>query len=166
MKPATDLTKQPVSAVVWRHRSELVPNDYNPNMVAPPELELLILSILEDGWTQPIVILPDGTIVDGYHRYRVSEDPRLREIFGGMVPTAVINVDDVHQKMSTVRHNRARGIHAILPMAEIVRGMVDDGVPMADIQRRLGMDKEEVVRLVDRAGMPKSNGFGLSWVPG
>jgi ParB-like chromosome segregation protein Spo0J len=160
--------KQPVSTVKWRHRDELTANDYNPNRVAPPELELLILSILEDGWTQPIVVLPDGTIVDGFHRYTVSADPRLMERFGGWVPTVTIDVDAVHRKMSTVRHNRARGIHAILPMAEIVRSMVDDGVPEKEIQRRLGMDKEEVVRLTDRAGMPQKsgNGFGQSWVPG
>jgi len=74
-----DLKKQPVSAVVWKHRDTLTSNDYNPNRVAPPELELLILSILEDGWTQPIVILKDGTIVDWFHRWlmRVSALRRL-----------------------------------------------------------------------------------------
>jgi len=163
-----DLKKQPVSAVVWKHRDTLTSNDYNPNRVAPPELELLILSILEDGWTQPIVILKDGTIVDGFHRWMVSEDQRLAERYEGMVPTVTIEADDVHRKMSTIRHNRARGIHAILPMAEIVRSMVDEGVSPKEIERRLGMDKEEVVRLVDRSGMPQKvgNGFGQSWVPG
>src|SRR5690349_13809193 len=91
--PATDLSKQPVSSVTWRNRDELKSNDYNPNRVAPPELELLIISILEDGWTQPIVTLSDGTIVDGFHRWTVSADPRLLKIFGGMVPTVVVDAD-------------------------------------------------------------------------
>lgn len=163
-----DIDKQPVSRVIWRHRNELSANDYNPNKIAPPELELLILSIMEDGWTQPIVILQDGTIVDGFHRWWVSVDPRLWDRFGGMVPTVTIDVDKVHRKMSTIRHNRARGIHAILPMADIVRGMVQEGVPEEEVRRRLGMDKEEVARLLDRSGMPQKmgNGFGHSWVPG
>ena len=160
------LAGQPVTGVQWMHRDRLQPNDYNPNKVAPPELELLILSILEDGWTQPIVVLPDMTIVDGFHRYTVSGDKRLMERFAGMVPVVTINVDPVHRKMSTIRHNRARGTHGVLPMAEIVRGMVDEGLPRAEIQRRLGMEDEEVDRLIDRAGMPaKGTGFGKAWVP-
>src|SRR5581483_6794086 len=81
-----DLAREPVSRVEWVHRDLLKPNHYNPNRVAPPELELLITSILEDGFTQPIVVLPDYTIVDGFHRYLVSGDLRLMQLYGGMVP--------------------------------------------------------------------------------
>jgi ParB-like chromosome segregation protein Spo0J len=75
MKQGID--KQPVNQVQWIDRNELNANDYNPNYVAPPELELLKTSIKEDGWTQPIVILQDKTIVDGFHRWTVSADPEL-----------------------------------------------------------------------------------------
>lgn len=156
--------------VEWVNRLELKPNDYNPNKVAPPELELLIISILEDGWTQPIVALKDGTIVDGFHRYTVSADKRLMARFNGMVPIVRVSIDPIHRQMSTIRHNRARGTHGILPMASIVRGMVDDGVSKEEIQARLGMEDEEVDRLVDRAGMTKKTeaaqpGFGKAWKP-
>ena len=163
-----ELKKQPVSKVVWIHRDELRPNDYNPNKVAPPELELLVISILEDGWTQPIVTLPDMTIVDGFHRYTVSADPRLIARFKGMVPVVMVDVDPVHRKMSTIRHNRARGTHGVIPMADIVRSMVNDGVSHSEIARRLQMEDEEVERLLDRAGMPTNSGtgFGKSWKPG
>lgn len=162
--------EQPVSTVQWLNRSLLRPNDYNPNKVAPPELELLILSILEDGWTQPIVILPDFDIVDGFHRYTVSGDSRLMERFGGFVPTVTVALDPVHRRMSTIRHNRARGTHGIVPMANIVRDIAGT-VSAEEIQRRLGMEDEEVHRLVDRAGMPEQAGrerpaFGKSWKPG
>lgn len=152
----------------WVHRDSLTPNDYNPNAVAPPELELLTISILEDGWTQPIVALPDGTIVDGFHRYTVAAEPRLLARYGGMVPVVRIAVCRVHRRMSTVRHNRARGTHGILPMADIVRGMVEDGVAKEEIARRLGMEDEEIDRLLNRSGMPMQagGGFGKSWVPG
>jgi ParB-like chromosome segregation protein Spo0J len=98
----------------------------------------------------------------------VSGYPALMQLFDGMVPTVTIAADTVHRKMSTIRHNRARGIHAVLPMANIIRAMVAEGVTEPEIMRRLGMDKEEVMRLADRAGMPQKigNGFGKSWVPG
>lgn len=166
-----DLKREPVSCVRWVHRNELQPNDYNPNRVAPPELDLLIVSILEDGFTQPIVVLPDMTIVDGFHRYTVSADPRLFEHYLVMVPVVTVEADPVHRKMATIRHNRARGTHAVLPMADIVRGMVDDGVTVAEIMRRLGMEDEEVDLLIDCAGMPQrmakqAADFGKAWVPG
>jgi len=167
---ALDINQQPISRVKWVSRETLKPNDYNPNKVAPPELELLIISILEDGWTQPIVTLPDGTIVDGFHRYTVSADKRLMERYAGQVPTVMIDIDPVHRQMSTIRHNRARGTHGILPMAHIVRGIVAEGISKEEIQARLGMEDEEVDRLVDRAGMPTQAGrkqekFGASWRP-
>jgi ParB-like chromosome segregation protein Spo0J len=167
---AHDTKTQPISKVVWKHRDELKPNDYNPNKVAPPEMELLVTSIIEDGWTQPIVILPDNTIVDGFHRYTVSGQKKLMERFNGLVPTVTVDIDPIHRQMSTIRHNRARGTHGILPMASIVRGIVADGVSREEIQSRLGMEDEEVDRLVDRAGMPvqagrKQEAFGASWKP-
>ena len=168
--------EQPVSRVRWLPREKLRGNAYNPNHVAPPELELLITSILEDGWTQPIVTLPPGDdgvhqIVDGFHRWTVSADPRLMALTGGQVPTVQVGLDPVHRMMSTIRHNRARGTHAVVRMAEIVRRMVDDGVPERQIRKRLGMEAEEVIRLVNRAGMPGqvrkvAPGFNKAWVPG
>lgn len=168
--PAKWISEQPIFKVEWVDRSELKPNDYNPNKVAPPELQLLITSIMEDGWTQPIVALEDGTIVDGFHRYTVSGMSPLKDRFGGFVPVVRVAVDPIHRKMSTIRHNRARGTHGILPMAAIVRGMVIDGVSKEEIQHRLGMEDEEVNRLVDRAGMPEKTekqqpGFGKAWKP-
>lgn len=161
----------PVSNVKWIHRDKLTPNNYNPNAVAPPELKLLAVSILEDGWTQPIVVLPlnDGTyqIVDGFHRWTLSGTEALSK-YGGMVPVVEVKQDPVHQKMSTIRHNRARGTHGVLPMAKIVRSIIESGVSMEEMRIRLGMDKEEVERLNDRRGTPtrvadSSKGFSESW---
>jgi ParB-like chromosome segregation protein Spo0J len=162
---------QPVSRVQWVPRGKLRSNAYNPNRVAPPELDLLRLSILEDKWTQPIVVLPDHTIIDGFHRWTVSADPAIRAMTGGLVPVVTVDADPVHRMMSTVRHNRARGTHAVLRMAEIVRGMVEAGLAADEICTRLGMEDEELERLLDRSGMTVRgtagvNGFGRAWVPG
>jgi ParB-like chromosome segregation protein Spo0J len=163
--------KQPVSNVHWVTRGKLKSNAWNPNRVAPPELDLLKLSILEDGWTQPIVALPDMTIIDGFHRWTVSADQAVRAMTGGLVPVVTVDADPVHRMMSTIRHNRARGTHAVLRMTEIVRSMVEAGLSAGEICTRLGMEDEELERLLDRSGMTVRgtagvNGFGRAWVPG
>lgn len=169
-----DLTQEPISGMQWIHISELKPNDYNPNHVAPKEFELLKISIMEDGWTQPIVALPDKTIVDGFHRYTVSHDDDMQALYGGMVPVVTCDFDEAHRQMSTIRHNRARGSHGVLHMAKIIRGMIDDGLSQEEIEKRLGMEDEEVLRLNNRAGSPDTAhgkdaegkaSFGKAWVP-
>ena len=162
---------QPLSQIVWRDRHELKPNNYNPNKVAPPELKLLKISILEDGWTQPIVINPDMTIVDGFHRWTVSGQNEVFALTNGMVPTVMVQPkNESDQQMATIRHNRARGTHGVLEMSNIVTDMVKNGLTGEEIMKRLMMEKEEVVRLLFRAGIPKSDvfkelEFSKSWKP-
>lgn len=161
---------QPVNNVVWRKRDELRANNYNPNNVAPPELKLLKLSILDDGWTQPLVISGDE-IVDGFHRWLVSDDKEIRKLTGGKVPTVELslNGDKSRQMMSTIRHNRARGVHGVLPMSEIVAFLRDDaGLSSEEIEERLGMEWEEVDRLYDKGDMLRRGAhgkFNAGWIP-
>lgn len=171
-KAISNTFKQPIAHISWQDRDLLNPNSYNPNHVSKPELELLKTSILEDGWTQPIVTLPeqDGRyqIVDGYHRWLVSADDQVYRLTNGMVPTVQVALDPVHQQLSTIRHNRARGTHGVLKMADIVRSILESGITEGELMQRLGMEKEEVVRLNNRAGMPEQIGnsdFGKAWVP-
>lgn len=165
------MNNQPLNEIIWRDRDSLKPNNYNPNKVAPPELKLLKISILEDGWTQPIVINPDLTIVDGFHRWTVSGHKEIYQLTSGKVPTVMIKPKDQNQQqMATIRHNRARGTHGVLEMSNIVTDMVKDGLTGEEIMSRLMMEKEEVVRLLFRAGIPKSDvfkdkDFSKSWTP-
>jgi ParB-like chromosome segregation protein Spo0J len=163
--------QDPVSHVVWVPANTLHANDYNPNHVAPPEMALLKLSIMEDGFTQPIVARPDGEIVDGFHRWTLgSTDADLIARYGGYVPVVRLRpADAAHQRMSTIRHNRARGNHAVVRMAEIVRELAGTmGLDPVEIGRRLGMEDEEVERLQDASGMigrGSADTFGKGWVP-
>jgi ParB-like chromosome segregation protein Spo0J len=163
--------EQPLDKIIWMNRDELKPNNYNPNKVAPPELKLLKISILEDGWTQPIVINPDKTIVDGFHRWTVSGHKEIYKLTDGKVPVVMVYPKDVNQQqMATIRHNRARGTHGVLEMSNIVNDMVKKGLSGEEIMKRLMMEKEEVVRLLFRAGIPKSEvfnnkDFSKSWQP-
>ena len=50
-----DKFKSPVYNVISVPVEKIVANDYNPNIVAPPEMKLLELSIWEDGYTMPCV---------------------------------------------------------------------------------------------------------------
>tara|TARA_R110002153_G_scaffold115411_1_gene258582 strand:- start:2449 stop:2952 length:504 start_codon:yes stop_codon:yes gene_type:complete len=160
---------QPISRVEWIDREKLNPNNYNPNRVASPELKLLKISILEDGWTQPIVINPDYEIVDGFHRWTVSADKEIKALSDGLVPVVVTSPkDDAHQKMSTIRHNRARGTHGVLDMSNIIQSMIDGKMSKQEIMAKLQMEEEEVVRLASRVGIPKSSlindtEFSKSW---
>tara|TARA_R110000787_G_scaffold43672_5_gene106999 strand:- start:5138 stop:5659 length:522 start_codon:yes stop_codon:yes gene_type:complete len=166
------IEKQPIYKVVWIERDKLKPNNYNPNKVAPPELKLLKTSIKEDGWTQPIVINDDYTIVDGFHRWTVSGHKGVMELTDGLVPCVILNsTTETQKRMATIRHNRARGTHGVLEMSKIVSQLVEDGVSGEEIMLRLMMDKEEVTRLLFKVGIPKSEvfkdaDFGMAWIPG
>jgi hypothetical protein len=67
------LNNQPVANVEWVPRDSITPNDYNPNHQAPPEHRLLQVSILEDGWTQLIVVFDDDEAVS-QHDSDYTED--------------------------------------------------------------------------------------------
>jgi ParB-like chromosome segregation protein Spo0J len=168
----SDRTHQPLDAVAWVPRANIRPNDYNPNAVPPPELRLLRISLLEDGWTQPIVVHRDtNVIVDGEHRWTVAADPEVAGLTGGLVPVVYVEGDLAHRMMSTVRHNRARGEHGVRPMAGIVRALLESGCEKEDVMVLLQMEEEEVDRLAERAGMPEvvgrqGAGFNAGWVPG
>jgi len=164
------IKNQPVSKIEWIDRNQLFANSYNPNHVAPAELALLKLSILTDGWTQPIVVRSDLEIVDGYHRWLVSADPEIMALTDGKIPVAFISCQsEADQRMSTIRHNRARGSHGVLKMADLVRELVDlFKIPPAKLQKGMGMENEEVDRLYDSGGMIErgsKNDFNKGWIP-
>ena len=109
---------------------KIVANSYNPNIMAPPEMRLLELSIWEDGYTMPCVcyyLEEDDLyeIVDGYHRYLVmKQSQRIYDREKGMLPVTVIEKDISNRMASTIRHNRARGMHNLELMTEIVTELV------------------------------------------
>jgi ParB-like chromosome segregation protein Spo0J len=168
---------QPLDRIEWVPAAAIVANDYNPNVQPPPENRLLRISLLEDGWTQPVVVFDDGSdakpvIVDGEHRWRVAAtDPEVARLTEGLVPIVRILGDRAHRMMSTVRHNRARGEHAIAPMAEVVRQLLTAGNAVEDVCFLMQMEPEEVDRLADKAGMPTrvsrdGTDFSKGWIPG
>jgi ParB-like chromosome segregation protein Spo0J len=152
--------KQPIDRIKWLDREMLSPNDYNPNHVADRELELLTLSIVEDGWLSPIIAnsqMIEGKypIIDGYHRWLVSNDLRLMAMTGGQVPVILLNKTRAQNILATVRCNRARGEHEVVKMSELVAELDTLGLDDKAIAIRLGMEREELVRLLDERSAPE-----------
>lgn len=139
----------PLSTLQWVDRSRLKANDYNPNKVSRDNLKLLTQSILTNGWTLPIVVRPDYTIIDGFHRWTVAGQEPLKSRLGGKVPVVIVDHkgnedEDVY---GTITHNRARGTHLLEPMKAIVKKLLDEGKSVPEIGKQLGMKPEEIFRL-------------------
>ncbi len=137
-----------LKTVHWVKRNMLAANDYNPNKVTRANLDLLRQSIIVNGWTLPIVVRPDYTIIDGYHRWLVAGEEPLKTALKDEVPVVVVKHDsEVRNIYGTVTHNRARGTHLLEPMKAIVKRLKAASVPVSEICRQLGMRAEEVFRL-------------------
>lgn len=167
---------EPVDCIVWVKNEQVGANDYNPNSVAPPEMELLKRSILQDGYTQPIVSWKkedNFEVVDGFHRSRVGKEfDEVKERVHGYLPLTVINENrlDLGDRMaSTIRHNRARGAHKVESMSEIVRELKKRNWNDKKIAKELGMDPDEVLRLAQITGLAEmfsDKDFSEAWEAG
>ena len=151
---------EPVDCILWIEASQVQANDYNPNIVAPPEMKLLQHSIREDGYTQPIVAWLNDThyeVVDGFHRNKVGTECKdIQARLSGYLPLSVINSDRTDRKdriAATIRHNRARGKHQITGMSDIVLDLKRRNWSDAKVARELGMDADEVLRLSQISGI-------------
>lgn len=164
---------EPVDCVLWVSADSVEANDYNPNKVAPPEMKLLEISILNDGYTQPIVSYSKNDkseVVDGFHRNRVgkeSEEVKKRTL--GYLPIVHIRESQKGKNdriASTIRHNRARGRHVVDAMSEIVLELKNRNWSNSRISRELGMDEEEILRLCQITGLEslfQDVDFSRSW---
>lgn len=163
-----DWTKDhPVSHVKWVKTELVYANDYNPNRVAPPEMELLEISIKADGFTQPIVVwkTEDGyQVVDGFHRHLIG-----KKLGFSHLPIVAINEESTNRNdriASTIRHNRARGKHQIEAMSDIVIELSRRNWNDKKIAKELGMDADEVLRLKQITGIAElfqDEEFSKAW---
>lgn len=166
---------EPVDYVRWEKCDNVVANDYNPNKVAPPEMELLEVSILNDGYTQPIVTWENDEknkreVIDGFHRNRVGKESKIvNKRIHGYLPIVNIRNEQSNKSdriASTIRHNRARGKHQINAMSEIVIELKNRNWSNERISKQLGMDEEEVLRLCQISGIEdifSDTDFSKAW---
>ena len=164
---------EPVDCVLWVKNELVKANNYNPNTVAPPEMRLLIHSIDHDGYTQPIVTVPvadNYETIDGFHRGKVGkESSKISKRVHGYLPITRIlekNSDIKDRKAATIRHNRARGKHGVEPTSDLVKSLYQEGWNAQAIAKELGMQAEEVLRLLQFMGLPamfRDVEFSKSW---
>lgn len=165
---------EPVDFVMWVKNDTVKANDYNPNKVAPPEMQLLEVSIMEDGYTQPIVTFHkegESEVVDGFHRSRVGRESLIvNERIKGYLPIVGIKKEKQGKSeriASTIRHNRARGKHQVSAMSEIVIELKNRNWKNTRIAKELGMDEDEILRLCQVSGLEhlfKDDDFTKAWV--
>lgn len=158
----------PVNCILWIDSNKIQANDYNPNKVAPPEMNLLQISIENDGYTQPIVVWEvekdKYEVIDGFHRNLVGKKLGMSKL-----PVVVVNKDRLDKNdriASTIRHNRARGKHIVQAMSDIVIELKNRNWKNERIARELGMEQDEVLRLLQitgLAGLFKDDDFSKSW---
>ncbi len=160
----------PVDFVEWIPAKKVQANDYNPNKVAPDEMELLYTSIRLDDFTQPIVSYRIDNdhyeITDGFHRNKIGRYPEIAKKRHGYLPLTIIDKPLDERIGSTIRHNRARGTHQIRSMSEIVVSLASMGWSDAKIEKNLGMELDEVIRLKQISGLKEAfqnHEFSKSW---
>lgn len=158
---ASPQREMPVDIIRWIPIEKVTANEYNPNSVAKKELSLLQLSIMNDGYTQPIVTIWDEekqkyVIIDGFHRYfSCLTNEEIQSRTHGCVPIVVLDKSMADRMASTVRHNRARGKHSVEGMSSLVFQMLEEGESDEDICNQLGMEPEELVKLKHVTGFSK-----------
>lgn len=167
------LKHHPVDFVFWAKSNKVEANEYNPNAVAPPEMQLLYESISNDGYTMPIVSFNDTDIiriVDGFHRRETERRNKdISESTLGYIPLTTIRneqADSSNRMASTIRHNRARGTHNIELMSQIVSELVEMGKGDAWICKHIGMSIDELLRLKQITGLAslfQNKDFSESW---
>jgi hypothetical protein len=167
------LKHHPVDFVAWEKSNDVEPNNYNPNAIPPPEMLLLYESISNDGYTMPIVGFRDSEnikIVDGFHRRETEQrNEDVSKSTFGRIPISSIRAEQSEtgdRMASTIRHNRARGVHNIDLMSTIVTELVEMGKGDAWICKHIGMSKDELLRMKQITGLAslfKNKDFSESW---
>lgn len=186
---ASPFAREPVDLVLWEKADTVEGNSYNPNSVAPRQMELLKHSITADGFTQPIVAWRPGDaettdepstpadetaapieVVDGFHRHLIGKhDPTVAQRVHGYLPITVINTDREaleDRQAATIRHNAARGVHTIEGLSEMVLQLVRERKNFAWFEKNLGMQPDEVTRLAQVSGLAAAfadNEFSEAW---
>lgn len=144
----------------------LFANEYNPNRMASVEMELLDECIRKFGFLFPIICvwceeLKKYRIVDGFHRYESLR--RINASHAKILPLTLSYHDAVQL---TVLMNRIKGMHQVERMSDLIKKLSDLGLEDEEIQKNLGMEVEEYMRLRQQLGIAhafRNSQYSRSW---
>jgi ParB-like chromosome segregation protein Spo0J len=172
MVKVNKIHQQPINAVLWCKVEDLKANNYNPNHVLKQEMQLLLHSILRNGWLQPIIINKDKTIIDGYHRASlVKTNKKLYQLTDGHIPIVQLNLDEVECKLLTIRINRAKGTHTAYKMHEVIKELyTEHHLSINTIAKEIGANKEEIELLIhdnifQKEQFNDESLYSQAWIP-
>lgn len=164
---------EPVDFVKWIKCEQANPNNYNPNKVAKPEMELLYTSIKSYGIGFPIITgketdTSEYTIVDGFHRHlTVSNRQDINQRLFGYLPIAILDLSEEQLIAATVAFNKAKGKNEVELMANLLGLLTSKGLTNLEIATVLGMESEEILRLKQTIGIAQilaNKQYDKAWV--
>lgn len=162
----------PISNIQWADVDKLQANDYNPNVVLSKEMELLKLSILKNGWIQPVLVTQNYVIIDGFHRASLCKfDKKVRALTDGKIPVVMMQLSEPDRMLLTIRINRAKGNHVAIKMSSLIKQLVKDyGISIEEIMRQIGATKDEVELLLmddifKKYNINKETKYSKAWIP-
>lgn len=149
-------------------RELLQANNYNPNSVPKDKMLLLKQSIIDNGFCFPIVTIYDSEIekyiiIDGFHRFTICQKEWL-DI--EEVPIVILKHNIAKRMAATIQFNKARGVHQVDLDAELIRGLIQQGMNEEEISIHLGIDIDTVFRYKQLTGMAelfKNVDYSISW---
>lgn len=161
-------TKLETLTIEYVDVEDLRPNDYNPNRQSEHDFELLLLSMDEDGFTQPVIAhagtedVVKGTIVDGEHRWRAAARLGYQQI-----PVVYVEMTVEQMRIATLRHNRARGSEDLEMSVNVLRDLQQLGA-LDWAQDSLMISDAELTRLMEDIPAPEAlagEEYEQAWEP-
>lgn len=130
-------------------------NNYNPNSMSVDKMHSLKQSILDNGFSFPIVTSFDDedevlVVIDGEHRYLMNTGEWLNI---GYVPVVILSHDQTKRMYATVQFNKAKGTHDIDKDASLVKKLTEQGQDDDQIAKHLGIDIDTVKRYQSVSGI-------------
>lgn len=161
----------PIDNIEWVDSKSLTANHWNPNRILKAEHDLLVHNMETLGWVQPILINSNNIIIDGFHRWRISQDIiSIKDKYEGKVPVVILDIDDREAMLYTIRMNRAKGVHSSNGMQKIAKILVNEyQMTKEQLEYELGMSSTEVELLLSDSVLTARNSkewkYNKAWYP-
>jgi len=116
----------------------LRPNEWNPNQMSKADFKALLESIGEFGFLEAVIALPDGTIINGEHRWRAMKELGEREI-----EVKFLNISEDVARYLTAHLDSIRGSFDPVKLGELI-SRLDAEFGRKDLVEKLNIaDKEK-----------------------